>query len=163
MREVSPPGSSARPRRLWVLSELYHPEETSTGYLLTRIAEGLAKDVDVRVLCSQPTYASRGLRAPGTEVRNRVRIRRCPSTTLDRTVRFHRLLNVLTITASQERSQMRNREAARERLVEIIAEAVAPPTPRRRPTRPSRGAIERRLVDKRKRAETKRHRRATDD
>jgi len=100
VREVSPPGSSARPRRLWVLSELYHPEETSTGYLLTRIAEGLAKDVDVRVLCSQPTYASRGLRAPGTEVRNRVRIRRCPSTTLDRTVRVHRLLNVLTITAS---------------------------------------------------------------
>jgi ribosome-associated protein len=70
---------------------------------------------------------------------------------------------VLTVTASEERSQLRNREAARERLAEILAEAVAPPPPRRRPTRPSRRAIERRLVDKRKRAETKRLRRATDD
>jgi ribosome-associated protein len=70
---------------------------------------------------------------------------------------------VLTITASEERSQLRNREAARERLAEILAEAVAPPPPRRRPTRPSRRAVERRLVDKRKRAETKRLRRATDD
>ena len=67
---------------------------------MTRIAEGLATDVDVQVLCSQPTYASRGLRASRTEVRNGVRVRRCPSTTLDRTVRAYRLLNVLTITAS---------------------------------------------------------------
>ena len=29
--------------RLWVVSELYYPEETSTGYLLTVIAEGLAR------------------------------------------------------------------------------------------------------------------------
>jgi ribosome-associated protein len=70
---------------------------------------------------------------------------------------------VLTVAASEERSQLRNREAARERLAEILAEAVAPPPPRRRPTRPSRRAVERRLVDKRKRAETKRLRRATDD
>ena len=100
MREVPPRALASQRRRLWVLSELYHPEETSTGYLVTRIVEGLATDFDVRVLCSRPTYASRGLSAPGTEVRNGVRIRRCPSTTLDRTVRVYRLLNVLTITAS---------------------------------------------------------------
>jgi colanic acid biosynthesis glycosyl transferase WcaI len=100
VREVSQRTTSSQPRRLWVLSELYHPEETSTGYLVTRIVEGLATNLDVRVLCSQPTYASRGIRAPRTEMRNRVRIRRCPSTTLDRTVRVYRLLNVLTITAS---------------------------------------------------------------
>jgi colanic acid biosynthesis glycosyl transferase WcaI len=100
VREVLRRAPSSRPRRLWVLSELYHPEDTSTGYLVTRIAEGLATDVDVQVLCSQPTYASRGFRASRTEVRNGVRVRRCPSTTLDRTVRAYRLLNVLTITAS---------------------------------------------------------------
>jgi len=45
--------TTSRPRRrLWVLSELYHPEETSTGYVVTKIAEGLAADFDVRVLCS---------------------------------------------------------------------------------------------------------------
>ena len=66
---------------------------------------------------------------------------------------------VLTVTASEHRSQLRNREAARERLAEVLAAAVAPPPPRRRPTRAGRGARERRLADKRSRAETKRLRR----
>src|SRR4051812_1720521 len=44
----------AKNRRLWVVTELYYPEETSTGYYLTRIAEGLAEDRDVKVLCGQP-------------------------------------------------------------------------------------------------------------
>jgi ribosome-associated protein len=70
---------------------------------------------------------------------------------------------VLTVSASQERSQLRNREAARARLAEILAEALAPPPPRRRPTRPGRAAVERRLADKRRRATTKRLRRADDD
>jgi ribosome-associated protein len=70
---------------------------------------------------------------------------------------------VLSVTASEERSQLRNREAARGRLAEILAKALASPPPPRRPTRPSRRAVERRLVDKRKRAETKRLRRDTDD
>jgi ribosome-associated protein len=70
---------------------------------------------------------------------------------------------VLTVTAQEERSQLRNREAARERLAAILAEAVAPPPRRRRRTRPSRAAVERRLADKRRRAQTKRLRRAGDE
>jgi ribosome-associated protein len=63
---------------------------------------------------------------------------------------------VLTVTASEHRSQLRNREAALERLADILSAALAPPPPRRRPTKPRRGAIERRLEDKRRRAQTKR-------
>ncbi len=70
---------------------------------------------------------------------------------------------VLTVTASEQRSQLRNREAALERMAEILAAAVAPPPPKRRPTRPSRRAVERRIAAKRRRAETKRLRRADDD
>ena len=70
---------------------------------------------------------------------------------------------VLTIAASEERSQLRNREAARERLARVLAEAVAPPPPRRRPTKPSRSAVERRLESKRLRARTKRLRRPGED
>ena len=70
---------------------------------------------------------------------------------------------VLTVTASERRSQLRNREAALERLAGILAAAVAPPPPRRRPTRASRGSVERRLADKRRRGETKRLRRDHDD
>jgi ribosome-associated protein len=70
---------------------------------------------------------------------------------------------VLTITASEERSQLRNREAAMERLAAVLASALAPPPPKRRPTRARRGAVERRIADKKRRAETKRLRRSTDD
>jgi ribosome-associated protein len=70
---------------------------------------------------------------------------------------------ILTVTAQEERSQLRNREAARARLAEILAAALAPPPPRRRPTRASRGAVERRLADKKKRAQTKSLRRVDED
>ncbi|HEY7400377.1 MAG TPA: alternative ribosome rescue aminoacyl-tRNA hydrolase ArfB [Actinomycetota bacterium] len=70
---------------------------------------------------------------------------------------------VLTVTASQERSQLRNREAARERLAGILRDAIAPPPPPRRPTRPTKAAVERRLADKRRRARTKQLRRADDE
>jgi len=70
---------------------------------------------------------------------------------------------VLTVSAQEERSQLRNREAARERLAQIVSEAAAPPPPRRRPTRPHRRAVERRLAEKKRRAQTKRLRRPDDD
>jgi ribosome-associated protein len=62
---------------------------------------------------------------------------------------------VLTVTASEYRSQHRNRQAARARMTELLLEATAPPPPRRRATKPSRTARERRLAGKRRRAETK--------
>jgi ribosome-associated protein len=70
---------------------------------------------------------------------------------------------VLTITASEHRSQLQNREAALERLAEVLTAAIAPPPPRRRATRATRGSVERRLADKKRRAKTKQLRRATDD
>jgi len=62
---------------------------------------------------------------------------------------------VLTITASEQRSQLRNRKAARDRLAALLAEALAPPPPKRRPTKPSKGAVARRLDDKARRSKVK--------
>jgi colanic acid biosynthesis glycosyl transferase WcaI len=90
---------SAKPR-LWVVSEIYYPEEISTGYYLTSIAEGLARNYEVKVICGQPNYASRGTRAPRRETRNGVEIYRAPSTTLDKNVIFYRLLNMITLSLS---------------------------------------------------------------
>ena len=70
---------------------------------------------------------------------------------------------VLTVRASDHRSQLRNREAALERMAKILADALAPPPPRRRPTKPRRGAVERRLADKKRRSRTKRLRRSDED
>ena len=66
---------------------------------------------------------------------------------------------VLTVAAETERSQLMNRDAARARLAAILKDAIAPPPPPRVPTKPSRGARERRLADKRRRGQVKRDRR----
>lgn len=61
----------------------------------------------------------------------------------------------LTVDASEHRSQRRNRAAARERLAGLLREALAPPPPARRPTRPTKGSQRRRLEAKRQRSATK--------
>ncbi|MDD2582671.1 MAG: glycosyltransferase family 4 protein [Desulfuromonadaceae bacterium] len=60
---------------IFLVSELYYPEETSTGYILTKIAEGLAETFPVQVVTGPPDYS--GLKASSkSEIRNRVRIER---------------------------------------------------------------------------------------
>ena len=85
-------------RRVWVISELYYPEETSTGYFLTQIAEGLARNHPVHVLCGQPTYSSRGTVAPWHELRRRVDIHRCWGTRWNKDRLTLRLVNLLTLS-----------------------------------------------------------------
>jgi ribosome-associated protein len=66
---------------------------------------------------------------------------------------------VLTIAAAEHRSQFQNRSAARRRLQSVVAEALVPPSPARRATRPSRAARARRVEEKRHRGEVKAARR----
>jgi ribosome-associated protein len=68
---------------------------------------------------------------------------------------------VIRAIAQDERSQWRNRELATERLVEQLRAALAVPR-RRRPTKPSKAAVERRLESKRRRGRLKRQRRELD-
>jgi ribosome-associated protein len=67
---------------------------------------------------------------------------------------------VLTLTAQRFRTQERNRADALERLVLLLREAVKPPPPVRRATRPSKGSVMRRLEGKTARSRTKEQRRA---
>lgn len=67
---------------------------------------------------------------------------------------------VLTVSASEFRSQLRNREAALSRLSALLTAATAPPPAVRRPTKPSRAARQRRLEAKHRRSEIKRMRRS---
>jgi ribosome-associated protein len=69
---------------------------------------------------------------------------------------------VLTVAASEQRSQLQNRQAARARLADLLRDAIARPPRPRVPTRPGRAANERRLEAKRNRAATKRNRRYND-
>jgi len=71
-------------------------------------------------------------------------------------------LGVITIRVAQSRSQWQNRRMARERLAAVLREALEPPPPKRKRTRPSRAARERRLAEKREQAEKKRFRKRPD-
>ena len=69
----------------------------------------------------------------------------------------------LRLTSQAQRSRERNREVVVERLQQRVAEALAPPAPTRRPTKPSRAAKERRLAEKTHRARIKSGRRPPGD
>lgn len=85
---------------LWIISELYYPEDTSTGHYITKIAEGLAKSNDVHVICNRPTYFKRGIPVPLREVYKGVSIERCWATTLNKNKFIYKLINALTFCLS---------------------------------------------------------------
>jgi ribosome-associated protein len=68
----------------------------------------------------------------------------------------------VVVVASEHRAQLQNRQAARERLVRQLQQALAPPPARRRATRPTRGSVERRLQEKAVRSKIKSARRGRD-
>jgi ribosome-associated protein len=90
-------------------------------------------------------------------VQLRFDVRRSPSLPQDVRARLETMAGrrltrdgVLVIIAQRHRTQERNRQDARDRLIELIARASVPPTPRR-PTRPTRASRERRLASKKHR------------
>ena len=66
---------------------------------------------------------------------------------------------VLTVAVTTQRSQIRNRSEARERMAALLREALAPPPPPRRKTKPTRASVRRRLAAKKRRSELKSQRR----
>jgi len=84
----------------------------------------------------------------------------CSPTVLNRLEKA--LPETVSVTSQVYRSQWRNRVTCMELLCEKLNEASAPPPAPRRKTKPSRGAIERRLNSKRIDSEKKRNRRVTE-
>ncbi len=68
----------------------------------------------------------------------------------------------LVIAADEYRSQSRNRAACVERLADLVERSLHAPKPRRA-TKPTKGSVERRIAAKKRRGETKRTRRRTDE
>lgn len=68
------------------------------------------------------------------------------------------IAGTITVTASEQRSQLRNREIALAKLAEMVADGLAPEAAARRKTKPTRGSNHRRLDAKKQRSATKRQR-----
>lgn len=89
--------------RILFISELYYPEETSTGFFVTGVAEGLAEEhsndaLHIAVLCSQPSYRQRGQAAACEEIHKGVHIRRLAAPRGDKNRLLGRLWNFLSLT-----------------------------------------------------------------
>jgi len=86
--------------RIWVVSEVYYPDEQGGGHFMTKLAEGLAGNHEVHVICGYPYYRLGAKRPAGTEVYNGVHIKRCYSTSFSKKRLVLRLFNFLTISLS---------------------------------------------------------------
>ena len=76
----------------------------------------------------------------------------------------HRLVaGSVAVAASEQLSQLRNRELALEKLAAILTTALAPDGPARRATKPTRGSNRRRLAAKNERSQTKQQRQRPSD
>lgn len=108
---------------------------------------------DSRVELSWNPHTSEALAELPAAVRNRV---------LDRL--SDRLAGgMLTVVASEHRSQLRNRDAASARLCAILRSALQPPPRARRPTKATAGSVRRRLEAKKHRAQIKKKRQAREE
>jgi glycosyltransferase involved in cell wall biosynthesis len=85
---------------IWIISELYYPEETSTGMFMTEIAEGLAKYRKVKALTTQPTYSKKGIIKEKKEYHNNVEIFRCSSSLLNKNKILFKIINMLIFSCS---------------------------------------------------------------
>ncbi|MEM2786132.1 MAG: glycosyltransferase, partial [Candidatus Nitrosotenuis sp.] len=84
--------------RFWIVSELYYPDESATGYLLTKIAEGLSQFYPISVISCRNTQCADHTGHQVKEQRNGVTIWRSWVSHLDKNNLFFRLINATTST-----------------------------------------------------------------
>jgi len=83
---------------LWILSEVYYPDEAGSGYYITKIAQHLADRLPVSVLCTQPSYSQNWVRAAAEEVHQQVRIVRCATPSVARRGLLSRLVRMAVVS-----------------------------------------------------------------
>lgn len=87
-------------KKLWIVTELFYPEETSTAFILTKIANALSDKFDVNVICGPESYGRAALEDnPSTKLSldGRIKIHRVPNCNLNKDKIFTRLLRFLII------------------------------------------------------------------
>jgi len=138
-----------------------HDHDGSRGLRVIRVTRSVVLPVDEIELRTSRSSGPGGQHAQKTETRVEAVLdveRSSALTDVQKRRVVARAGPVLRAIAQDERSQARNRELAVERLVAQLREALKVPR-KRRPTKPSQQAVERRLEQKKRRSETKRLRR----
>lgn len=85
-------------KKLWIVTELYFPEESATSYIFTKIAEGLANEFDVSVITGQPDYTKEITNILKNEYINNVYIERCNSPSFDKNKLLFRIIRAILLS-----------------------------------------------------------------
>ena len=87
-------------KRIWIVSELFYPEETSTAYILTKIAEALSRKFDVNVICGPTSYSQTStLKKTESNIDiPRLKVYRVSETSLDKNKLTTRIIRFLTLS-----------------------------------------------------------------
>lgn len=89
-------------KKLWLVTELFYPEETSTAYILTRIANSLAGDIELHVICGPSSYDDEKIGSTIHELNNkldpRIVIHRVSETKLDKNKLIGRILRFIVLS-----------------------------------------------------------------
>ena len=72
--------------KIWIVTELFYPDETSTAFILTKIANALSESHDVNVICGPSSYSgdSLSVTSSGNYLDSRVVVHRVSDTKLDK-------------------------------------------------------------------------------
>ena len=81
-------------KKLWILSELFYPETTSTAYIMTDLAKKLSEKYEVHVLCGNPTYDTTDNIVP----LDNITVHRINDKKIDKNNRIKRLVRALTLS-----------------------------------------------------------------
>ena len=85
-------------KKLWIVTEVFFPEETATAYILTKIANHLADEIDVNVICGPASYEGKGRNIDVGTIDDRVKIHRVSGTCFGKNRLISRMFRFLSMT-----------------------------------------------------------------
>ncbi|OUO52388.1 hypothetical protein B5F77_08550 [Parabacteroides sp. An277] len=88
-------------KRIWIVTELFYPEETSTAYILTKIAQRLTEKYDVHIICGPKTYDKNSLVAENSKsqlLNSNIIIQRVSDTKLDKNKLLSRIIRFIILS-----------------------------------------------------------------
>ena len=102
-------------KRIWIVTELFYPEETSTAYILTKIAQRLTEKYDVHVICGPENYDKNSLAVENSKsqlLNDNITVQRVSDTKLDKNKLLSRIIRFIILSWKLSYSLWKNLESS---------------------------------------------------
>lgn len=87
-------------KKLWIFTELFFPEETSTSYILTKIANSLVDKYKIEVVCGEPVYDTYISKNSNIDLHNDILVDRIKGFKVNKNNLFSRILRFIYLSVS---------------------------------------------------------------